>query len=416
MPDSIRYYVGIDWATQNHRVTVLNPEGDLVAEREVEHSGTGIAQFLDWLQSLPHLDDPAEIAIAIETPRGALVESACERRHRVFSINPKQWDRFRDRHTVAGAKDDRRDSYVGADALRTDRHLFHEVKLDDPQILRIRDLSRLDDDLRQDFNRAVNQFRAQLHRYYLQVLTLCPSADEPWLWDLIEAAPQPAIGAKLTKTRIERILKRNRIRRLDAKAVQQTLGERSLALAPGTAEAASEHVLLLLPQLRLLHQQRAEVARRIRQVLDEMAQPIDGETEKHRDVTLLLSLPGVGRLTAATMLAEASQALASRDYHALRSYAGTAPITRQSGKKRVVSMRQACNPRLRNAVYHCARVATQHDPRCKQQYQRLRKAGHNHGRALRGVADRHLAVLVAILNHGSPYDPAVRNAAQAVPA
>ena len=128
-------------------------------------------------------------------------------------------------------------------------------------------------------------------------------------------------------------------------------------------------------------------------------------TGEHRDVTILRALPGVGRLVAATVLAEASRPLAERDYQTLRTHAGSAPVTRRSGKKAVVSMRQACNPRLRNAVYHWARVSVQVDPRCHEHYDRLRQRGHEHARALRGVVDRSIAVLIAMLTSRTLYDP-----------
>jgi transposase len=130
-----------------------------------------------------------------------------------------------------------------------------------------------------------------------------------------------------------------------------------------------------------------------------------GQSGVHRDVAIILSLPGVGRIVAATMLAEASQALAQRDYHALRNYSGSAPITRQSGKKKVVLMRQSCNQRMRNALYHWARVSVQCDDHSREHYAQLRRVGHKHGRALRGVADRLLPVLVAMLKSGTLYDP-----------
>ena len=161
--------------------------------------------------------------------------------------------------------------------------------------------------------------------------------------------------------------------------------------------------MLQLPILRLLHEQTADVARRIQALLDEMSQ--EGQAGEHRDVTIILSLPGVGRVVAATMLAEASQPLAERDYHALRSYAGAAPVTHQSGKRRVVLMRKSCNLRLRDALYHWARVNSQHDEHGKQHYAELRGKGHSHGRALRGMADRLLAVLVAMLRSNTLYDP-----------
>jgi transposase len=125
------------------------------------------------------------VAIAAETPRGLIIECVLERGYSVFSINPKQLDRFRDRHTVAGAKDDRRDAFVLADSLRTDLPLFRRLQRESADIIRLRELSRLQDDLTQDHNRLINQLREQLHRYFPQLLQLSSAAEDPWLWDLI---------------------------------------------------------------------------------------------------------------------------------------------------------------------------------------------------------------------------------------
>ena len=111
-----------------------------------------------------------------------------------------------------------------------------------------------------------------------------------------------------------------------------------------------------------------------------------GQQQGHRDVTILRSFPGVGRVVAAPMLAEASQLLAARAYHRLRASGGAAPVTRQSGKQRGVPMRYAWNPRLRNALYYWAFIAARHDPAPRQHYEGLRARGHSQGRALRGVA------------------------------
>ena len=160
---------------------------------------------------------------------------------------------------------------------------------------------------------------------------------------------------------------------------------------------------MLLPRLHLLHRQRTDLARRISTLLEELTAPAEGQSE-HRDAAILLSLPGLGRKVAATMLSEASQAIAERDYHALRCYSGTAPITHQSGKKKVVIMRQGCNERLRNALYHWARVSVVCDPRSKKVYASMRARGHSHGRALRGMADRWLQVLISMLRNRTLYD------------
>lgn len=401
MDQEHRLFVGIDWAKEEHTICVLDAGQKVVDRRTIEHSGSGLGQLADLLTKLSG-GDPVCVAVAIETPRGAIVESLVERGFAVYSLNPKQMDRFRDRHTVAGAKDDRRDAFVLADALRTDRPLFHRVRLDAPAIIRLRELSRAEQDIQQEQVRAGHQLRELLNRYYPQMLKLCPAVDEPWFWDLIELAPAPAPAAKLPKAKIQKLLSSHRIRRLDAGNIQEALGVPALKLAPGAAEAASEHVLLMLPMLRLLQRQRKEMERRIEALLEEMS--TEGNFVEHRDVIVLRSLPGVGRVISATMLAEASQPLAERDYHALRGYGGTAPITRQSGKRKNVLMRKSCNQRLRNAIYHWARVSTQCDPRSKDHYAALRAKGHTHGRALRGVADRLLAMLVAMLTSGETYD------------
>jgi transposase len=277
---------------------------------------------------------------------------------------------------------------------------------DEPGLVELRELSRLEDELRGELTRLSNRLREQLHRIGPDLLALCPAADEAWFWTLLERAllPRPQ---RLTRKAVTAILKVHRIRRLTVETVEAALQTPLLRVAPGTVEAACAHIGVLLPRLRLVHDQRTRtVGPRIEALLTELGQPAgDGQ---HRDVTILRSLPGVGRVVAATVLAEAAGPLASREYQTLRAQAGVAPVTRQSGKKAVVSLRRACNARLRNAVYHWARVSVQVDPRCKRHYERLRRAGHEHARALRGVADRSLGVLMAMLTSRTLYDPARR--------
>ena len=406
MEQAYRKYVGIDWATQAHQVCVIDGEGCILEERSVEHAGSAMAQFVEWLARISD-GDPSTTAIAIETPRGAIVEVLVERGFHVFAVNPKQLDRFRDRHTVAGAKDDRRDAFVLADSLRTDQPRFRRVVVDDPLTIQIRELSRIDEDLRQEANRLQNRLREQLHRFFPQMLRISPAVDESWVWALVELAPTPAAAARLRKVAVQRLLRAHRIRRLSADDVINELKTPALQVAPGAVEAASAHIALLLPRLRLVHGQRADCGRRIEALLDKLAPAGDAEGQKceHRDVRILRSLPGVGRVVAATMLAEASQPLAERNYHALRAHGGIAPVTKQSGKRAHVVMRRGCDARLRNAFYHWARVSTQVDGHSRAQYAALRQRGHTHGRALRSVADRLLRILVAMLKSATLYDP-----------
>jgi hypothetical protein len=151
--------------------------------------------------------EPHRVAVAIEVPQGAIVEGLVERGFHVFAIHPKQLDRFRDRHSVAGAKDDRRDAFVLADSIRTDQPSFRRLQLDAPQLLLLRELSRTEETLLEDFRRSANRLRDQLHRFYPQMLELCSAADEPWLSDLIDLAPTPAHTALLHEAQVQRVLK-----------------------------------------------------------------------------------------------------------------------------------------------------------------------------------------------------------------
>lgn len=404
--ESYGWSVGIDWATQAHQVCVLDGEGHRVAERSVLHAGSAIAEFVDWLVTLAG-GQPDHLSVAIEVPRGALVETLVERGCHVYALNPKQLDRFRDRFTVAGAKDDRRDAFVLAASLRTDRPAFRRVRLDDPLIIELREYSRMDDDLRDELARLANRLREQLHRFFPQMLELVPAADEPWLWTLLEAVPAPQAVARLRRQRIEKVLRTHRIRRFDTAAVLAALGTPPLPVAPGTAEAARAHVALLLPRLRLVSDQRVSCGRQIDALLarlgDTGTPPASGGAPS--DVRILRSLVGVGSRVSATMFAEAAQLLADRDYHALRAHSGIASVTRQSGKRKQVVMRHACNGRLRGAVYHWAFISMQHDEHSAATYAEYRGRGHTHGRALRGVADRLLRTLIAMLRSRTLYDP-----------
>jgi hypothetical protein len=408
MPEEFRVYVGIDWATEAHQVCELTPSGTVLSERTVPHTADGLQALATALIERAG-GVAAAVAVGIEVPHGAVVETLLERGLAVFAVNPKQLDRFRDRFTVAGAKDDRRDARVLADAVRTDRRAFTPVRLPAAHVLELREETRIHDELRIEWNRATNRLREQLLRFYPQLLQL-GDVDEPWLWALYELAPTPAAAQRVRRARVTQLLRTRRIRRHTADSVLEQLRTPALTVAPGTVEAAQRHIGILLAQVRLLHQQRRECEERMATLLGGEAfagaPSADGPRREHSDLEILLSLPGAGNLVAATMLAEAGEAIATRDYSTLRTRTGVAPVTRRSGKLRSVGCRYACNEPLRNACHYWAQSASRWDPRSQQHYAALRAKGHTHGRALRGVADRLQAVLIAMLRDGTLYDPA----------
>jgi transposase len=407
MSEDIRWLCGLDWASETHHACVLDAAGRRLGECDVEHGGAGLGKLCDWLIEKTG-GAPGEIAVAIETSSGPVVEMFLERGFPVFSLNPKQLDRFRDRFSVAGAKDDSRDGWVLADSLRTDRPAFRRLSVEDPVIIELREWSRMGDDLTAELNRLGNRMRGQLWRYYPQALQVAEGdLTAPWFLALWHRAPTPAKAAKLRRSVVERILVEHRIRRLDAVQVLHALRQKPLVVAPGATEAASGHIRLLLPRIRLASDQLKAVHRRLDELCAKLEAPEEqepGQGCEHRDATILRSLPGVGRIVLATMLAEASEPLRRRDYHALRALSGQAPITRRSGKSCIVLRRYACNKRLAEALFHWARVAMQHDPVSRQRYAELRRRGHSHGRALRTIGDRLLLVACTLLERGTLYE------------
>jgi transposase len=402
-------YVGVDWATVTHQVCCLDPGGRILKQVQVPHSGAGLAMLVTELTSFGIAAD--RVAVAIERPDGAIVDGLLQHGFQVFAVNPKQLDRFRDRHTVAGAKDDRRDALVAGDALRTDPAAFRRVTVEDPRLVQLRELSRLHDELEHELVRLANRLREQLLRFYPELLKLSPAANEPWLWQLLTMAPTPQDARRVPLARWRALLREYRIRRFTAEEVVAVVHAPPLPVAPGTLAAVTEHIGFLVPRLRLVRDQLTQCGRRLDTLLAALATG-EAEAREHRDVTVLRSLPGVGRVVAATMLAEASQLLAARDYQTLRAHAGVAPVTRQSGKGHHVMIRRSCNHRLRDAVFHWARNSIRLDERCRAQYTRLRKR-HGYARALRGLGDRLLALLMAMLASGTMYDPARRRVVHA---
>lgn len=401
--EQYQFFAGIDWGTQQHQLCLVDPHGAVVGQAAFAHSAQGLAQMLAWLAE--RADAALQtVAVAIERTHGAVVELLLERAVAVYAINPKQLDRYRDRFSVAGCKDDRLDARVLADSLRTDGHRFRKLAPESAQIALLRELSRTQTQLEELLRQQANRLWSLLSRYFPALLPLCGGADEPWLWSLLEQAPTPAQAAALSAGAVQQLLLKHRLRRLSAPQVCEALRTPQPTLAPGALEAASAHALRLVPLLRLLRVQLTQVERELAELLERMkAEP--GEGGRPSDVALLDSLKGVGPQTQAALLSEATQAIAERDLKSLRAQCGVAPVTERSGKSCQVQMRRACSQRLRQALHQCANSAVQREARWREIYERLKRAGASHGRALRGVADRLLGVLVAMLRSGAPFDP-----------
>jgi transposase len=424
-----QWFAGIDWASQKHDVALHDVGGKIVSKATFEHSGNGMASLADWLVAtsgaLPHA-----IAVAIERPDGPVVEMLLERGFKVYSINPKQLDRFRDRFSPAGAKDDSRDTDVLASALRTDPQAFRKLLPDAPLLVELREWQRMAEEHHQDLVRLTNRLDQVLLRYYPAFRQLEGASDAAWKLVLFELAPTPQIARYLSRAKVARLLKRYHVRVHDADEVLQIIRQRPIELPTASVQAASQHALALAQSVRFTAEQLNTAERAMARVIDVLCRgPGDDDTSggasgerqgdsdatanasadakagRPSDAAILVSMPGHGNFVLASLLTNASAALRERDYGALRCLGGVAPVTKQSGKSRHVVRRYACNHRIREALFHWARIAIQHDPQSRAKYNALRQRGKTFGRALRTVADRLLYVACTLLENGTLYDP-----------
>src|SRR5882724_11513427 len=231
MNDRKRWYAGVDWASESHHVRLIDGEGRDVGERIFKHGGEGLAEMAAWLLASSGADEPGQIHVAIEVPHGPVVETLIERRFAVYVLNPKQMDRFRDRYTLAGAKDDSRDALVMGSALRTDPHCFRRLTATDPIVVELREWSRIAEDLGSERVVLTNRMRQQLWRYFPAFLELDADLGAPWLLELWQAVPTPDKARRIRPTSIAALLKRNRIRRLGDAQVLEILRQPKLTVA-----------------------------------------------------------------------------------------------------------------------------------------------------------------------------------------
>ena len=370
-------FAGVDWASESHHVCVVSESGAKREERTFRHGGVGLAEMAEWIAARSGCA-PGEIPVAIEVPHGPVVESLMDRGFPVYSINPKQLDRFRDRFSPAGAKDDSLDARVLADALRTDGHCFRKIDPVDPVVVELREWSRIAEELTRERTRLSNRVRDQLWRYYPQLLEAADNIAQPWFLELWARVPTPAKARRVHRKTLDNLLKRHRIRRITADRLMELLRSPAIPVAPGTTAAAVAHIRSASERLGLVQRQLTDAKRQIARLIESLASAEEsdsGQPGEQRDATVLSSLPGVGQTVLATLLAEAPQLIQRRDYKALRCLCGVAPVTRRSGKHKIVIRRRAAHPRLRDAVYQLGESCGPARPRQQGQVRRPARPG-----------------------------------------
>jgi transposase len=342
----LRVFCGIDWAEDHHDVALVDAEGKLVAKRRIDDDAAGFAALLHLLAAAGDSGEEP-IPVAIETSRGLLVSCLRSTGRDVFAINPMAVSRYRDRHSVARKKSDAGDALVLAHILRTDHHAHRSLPADSELAQAIAVLARAQQDAVWDRTCAHNKLRSLLREYYPGILAafidkrhglLRPDARA-----VLAAASTPRAAAKLTKTQLRALLRRaGRQRGVDAEAdrLQAILRADYLHQPQLVEDALGRQALALLRQLT------AACAN-----ADELAAAVIEHFETHPDAPIITSQPGLGALTGARVLAEIGDDRSRfGDARALKAYAGTAPVTRASGKSLAVMHRRIKNDRPTRAT------------------------------------------------------------------
>ena len=401
--DKSLFFAGVDWGRVSHQVCVIDQEGSVVGEKSFKHTGGGLFEMAKWMMKVSGTE-PSNIAVSIEVNHGPVVESLLEQGFLVYSINPKQLDRFRDRFCVSGAKDDRRDALVLASALRTDRGHFRSLEPQDPDIIILRELNRTREELVAERTRLVNRLRSLLWRYYPQFSELMGKTVRSWHLELWELAPSPDAAKRIRTSTVEKLLKRNRVRRVGAKGALEMLRGEKMNINKATAQSCVAHIRSVAQRMKVVDRQLVETKDSIRKVIETMNSKLRTKGGEPTDIEILRSIPGVGDVVLATLLGEAWDLIRRRDRKALRCLGGTAPVTKQSGKTKQVVRRRAVCRRLSDALHILGGVAVIYDPVSKAKYEGLRVKGHGYCRSVRTVADRLLFVTCAILEKGELFD------------
>jgi transposase len=390
-----RVFVGHDWAEAHHDIYIEDGEGRRLARGRLREGIEGVARFHELVGA--HVDDPGEVTVATETDRGLFVAALVAAGYTVLAVNPMSTSRYRERHSTSGAKSDPGDAFVLAELARVDGHNHRPVAGDSDLAEAVKVLARAHQSLIWTRGRQTNQLRSTLREFYPGALDAFDDLASGDALAVLAVAPTPALGRRLSRSKIASALRRGgRQRRVDDRSgeIQAALRAPQLEAPPVVADAMGATVTALVAVI-------AELAAQIDRLESQLADRFD----QHPDAKIIRSLPGLGMTLGARVLGEfGDDPNRYDDSKSRKNYAGTSPITKASGTRRVVLARYARNRRLADACYLWAFAALTASPGARAFYDQRRAAGDTHHRALRALANRLVGILHGCLKHGTLYD------------
>jgi transposase len=376
----------------------MDGSGRRLAKARLPEGVAGMARLHAMVGELvgDDADEDVEVLVGIETDRGPRVAALVASGYTVLAVNPLQAARFRDRLGVSGAKSDAGDAHVLADMVRTHAHELRTVAGDSAEVEAVKVVARTHKTLIWERTRHTQRLRHALRDYFPAALVAFEDLDAADTLELLAKAPTPAKAARLTTAQISAAFKRARRRNVAEKAavVQAALRAEHLGQPEVVTAAYAASVKALIAVLTVLNTQ-----------VKAMQGQVEAHFGRHPAAEIVLSQPGLGPVLGARVLAEFGD---DPDRYATakarRNYAGTSPITRASGRKKVALARFVHNDRLIDALLTQAFAALNTSPGARAYYDRQKARGASHNAALRQLANRLVGILHGCLKTGTHYD------------
>ena len=389
-----RYYMGVDWGDRLHQVYVGDDEGKKVREMKVQESAEGLTEIGRWLDE--KRAEGCELWAAIEKPAGRIVDFLLDHGVEVYPVNPKAVDRVRDRYRMSGSKSDAFDAYVLAEFLRTDQAHLKVLRPSSEKAQELKMLCRDQRRVVRHKTRLLNQLTITLKEYYARPLETFEDLETEIALDFLQQYPTPALLSALKRKAFNRFAaKQHHLSKQRCEELWEKLQKPQLAVPEHVVRAKAQLVEVLIEQLRAsikavkIYQERVESF---------FASTPAAEIAK--------TLPGAkSGVVVPAIWAELGDALGRwESSRHLQAEAGAVPVTKASGKSRLVQFRFACNKHLRHAMYWFSFGSLRHCEWAKLYYREQKAKGHTHAQALRALGAKWLKIIFVMWRDHKPYD------------
>jgi len=388
-----RYYLGVDWADQEHEVWVCDEVGKKVAAMKVKQTVEGMSEFGRWLHE--RRGEGSELWAAIEKPEGRIVDFLLDHAVVVYPMNPKAVDRARDRFRTSQSKSDPFDARVLAEFLRTDHAHLKALLPSSEEAQELKMIARDYHRLVRHQTRLLNQLKATLKEYYPRSLEVFADLSAQLALDFLEGYPTPQALSDLSGKRWRVFVRGHHLSETCAAELWERLKKPQLPIPPHVVRAKARLVKVLVAQLRA-------AATAVEQYREE----VESFFASMPAAELTKKLPGgKSGATVPSLWAELGDAGGRwESFQHLQAQAGSVPATKRSGKSQTVRFRYACNKRMRYAVHWLAFISLRQSEWAGAYYRSQRARGHSHHQALRALGAKWLKIIFVMWRDRTPYD------------